>query len=76
MTLDASLGDQGFEGVPYHLRCRVAVRVLLQKFVPQFLGQAVGVICIPLWLGFVVYAMSRAAVPNATDSGNWFHTGG
>jgi hypothetical protein len=37
-----------------------------------FLGQAVGVVSIPLWLGFVVYAMSRAAEPNATDSGNWF----
>ena len=37
-----------------------------------FLGQAVGVISIPLWLGGSVYFMSRAADPTATDTGNWF----
>jgi hypothetical protein len=35
-------------------------------------GQAVGVVCIPLWVGMTVYFMSRAATPNATDAGNWF----
>jgi hypothetical protein len=36
------------------------------------LGQTVGVVAIASWLGLVVYCMSRAATPNATDSGNWF----
>ncbi len=37
-----------------------------------FIGQAIGVVCIPLWIGAVVYFMSRAATPNASDAGNWF----
>ncbi|HEY8287401.1 MAG TPA: hypothetical protein VIJ28_23685 [Chloroflexota bacterium] len=37
-----------------------------------FIGQTVGVVCIPLWLGMTVYFMSRAATPNASDAGNWF----
>jgi hypothetical protein len=37
-----------------------------------FMGQAVGVVSIPLWLGSSVYFMSRAASPTATDTGNWF----
>jgi ABC-type nickel/cobalt efflux system permease component RcnA len=37
-----------------------------------FMGQVVGVISIPLWLGSSVYFMSRAADPTATDTGNWF----
>jgi hypothetical protein len=37
-----------------------------------FIGQTVGVVSIALWLGMAVYFMSRAAVPNATDTGNWF----
>lgn len=39
VTPDTSLGDQGFEGVPYHLRCGVAVRVFLEELVPQLLRQ-------------------------------------
>jgi hypothetical protein len=42
------------------------------KVLKGFLGQLVGVIAIPLWLGMTVYFMSRAAEPNATDAGNWF----
>lgn len=37
-----------------------------------FIGQVVGIASIPLWLALTVYFMSRASVPNATDSGNWF----
>ena len=36
------------------------------------IGQVVGVVSIPLWLGMTVYFMSRAAVANAPDAGNWF----
>lgn len=38
----------------------------------DIVGQAVGVASISVWLAFAVYFMSRAAVPNASDSGNWF----
>jgi hypothetical protein len=38
----------------------------------DFLGQVVGVAAIAVWLALTVYFMSRAATPNATDSGNWF----
>lgn len=37
-----------------------------------FVGQVVGVASISVWLALTVYFMSRAATPNATDSGNWF----
>ena len=40
--------------------------------VKGFVGQAVGVMCIPIWIGVTVYSMSRASTPNATDAGNWF----
>ena len=36
------------------------------------MGQLVGIISIPLWLGGSVYFMSRAADPTATDTGNWY----
>jgi hypothetical protein len=36
------------------------------------MGQLVGIISIPLWLGGSVYFMARAADPTATDTGNWF----
>jgi len=36
------------------------------------LGQAVGIASISSWLGLTVFCMSKAATPNASDSGNWF----
>ena len=36
------------------------------------MGQLVGIISIPLWLGGSVYFMSRAADSTATDTGNWY----
>jgi hypothetical protein len=38
----------------------------------DIIGQAVGIVCIPLWLGMTVYFMSRASATGATDAGNWF----
>ncbi|HWE64246.1 MAG TPA: hypothetical protein VHB98_21250 [Chloroflexota bacterium] len=37
-----------------------------------FIGQAVGVAAISVWLALTVYFMSRASTPNATDAGNYF----
>lgn len=36
------------------------------------LGQAVGVASVSVWLSLTVFFMSKAAVPNASDAGNWF----
>ncbi len=38
----------------------------------DIIGQAIGIVCIPLWLGMTVYFMSRASATGATDAGNWF----
>jgi hypothetical protein len=38
----------------------------------DIIGQAVGIVSIPLWLGMTVYFMSRASATGATDAGNWF----
>jgi len=37
-----------------------------------FIGQAVGVVSITVWLALSVYFLSRASEPNVTDGGNWF----
>jgi hypothetical protein len=37
-----------------------------------FMGQAVGAVCIPVWIALTVYFMSRVATPNAADAGNYF----